>query len=115
MPRIRRPKGQRIHTCTKCGCELEEHRKGKYYCLPCNREYMRIHRPRLHKISLNERKKGSARAYLNYYIKIGKVSRKPCEVCGNEHVWALHEDYNYPLNARWFCPIHHMEFRKNRI
>lgn len=40
--RLRRPKGQFKTTCSKCGNELEEQRKGKYrYCLKCHAESMK--------------------------------------------------------------------------
>ena len=40
-------------------------------------------------------------------IDSGKMSRKPCEVCGAEPSDAHHDDYSRPLEVRWLCRKHH--------
>lgn len=42
-----------------------------------------------------------------YALKVGRIVRQPCEMCGSEDVHAHHEDYSKPLNVRWLCPLHH--------
>lgn len=48
-----------------------------------------------------------ANTLLNIAIKSGKISRSPCEVCGEVRVHGHHDDYGQPLEVRWLCPIHH--------
>ena len=51
-------------------------------------------------------------------IERGKLTRKPCEVCGGDglmtdgrhEVQAHHDDYNKPLEVRWLCQKHHHEW-----
>lgn len=42
-------------------------------------------------------------------IRAGKLTRKPCEVCGAKKVHAHHDDYSQPLAVRWLCSIHHKQ------
>jgi hypothetical protein len=50
-----------------------------------------------------------ARTITNNAIKLGKLVRQPCEVCGVEPTEAHHEDYSKPLEVRWLCPKHHRD------
>lgn len=45
-------------------------------------------------------------------IRNGKLSKKPCEVCGKEKAHAHHDDYSRPLDVRWLCSKHHREWHK---
>jgi hypothetical protein len=48
---------------------------------------------------------------LNNAIRDGHIVRGPCEVCGTRrHVDGHHDDYSKPLDARWMCRRHHLEF-----
>jgi len=40
-------------------------------------------------------------------IKLGKLKKQVCEICGDTEVHAHHEIYSNYLNVRWLCPIHH--------
>ncbi len=42
-------------------------------------------------------------------IRSGRITRKPCEVCGNLKSEAHHDDYRKYLNVKWLCRKHHME------
>lgn len=43
-------------------------------------------------------------------IKIGRLTRQPCERCGaTELVHAHHDDYSKRLAVLWLCPTHHRE------
>lgn len=42
-------------------------------------------------------------------IRRGKLSRLPCEVCGEVKSEAHHGDYSKPLEVRWLCRPHHLE------
>lgn len=41
-----------------------------------------------------------------------KIKRMPCEICGEINTQAHHDDYTKPLEVRWLCRLHHMEFHK---
>lgn len=48
-----------------------------------------------------------ARYTLRNAIRLGKVEKGCCEVCGSPDVEAHHDDYTKPLEVRWFCSLHH--------
>lgn len=47
-------------------------------------------------------------------IRIGRLTRQPCEVCGAERVDAHHDDYSKPLDVRWLCRGHHLKHHRAR-
>jgi len=99
--------------CSKCGGIIEAtriHKQG--YCKSCHAEHMRNTRPKHSELHELARKKAVARAYLNTYLRRGKVNKTPCEVCGSERSEAHHEDYNKPLEVHWLCRDHHLEIHK---
>lgn len=49
---------------------------------------------------------------LNNAIIRGELTRQPCEKCGVRKVDAHHDDYSKPLQVRWLCRKHHVEFHK---
>jgi len=51
--------------------------------------------------------KKAAHIILKNAVKNGRISRKPCEVCGNHKSHAHHEDYLQPFDVIWLCPKHH--------
>lgn len=53
--------------------------------------------------------KNRARAIVGKAIKSGKLTRQPCEVCGELKSEAHHDDYSKPLDVRWLCFKHHRE------
>lgn len=46
-------------------------------------------------------------------IKLGKLKKQVCEACGAKSAQAHHDDYNKPLEVRWFCRRCHLEWHKN--
>jgi len=42
-------------------------------------------------------------------IRDGRITRMPCEVCGEANSQAHHLDYSKPLAVRWMCFKHHRE------
>jgi len=44
-------------------------------------------------------------------IKVGTLTRGPCEKCGAK-AQAHHDDYTKPLDVRWLCPKHHGEHHR---
>lgn len=70
---------------------------------------MRSNRPRHSDMEPEARKRANARAYLHVYVRLGKVKKMPCCKCGSIDAEAHHDDYDKPLEVRWFCRSHHME------
>ena len=62
-------------------------------------------------IERNPVKKAATTAVGNA-IRSGRMSRQPCEVCGNR-AHAHHDDYSKPPEVRWLCPAHHSEWHKH--
>jgi hypothetical protein len=56
-----------------------------------------------------ERKKFSARDKVKHALRIGTLTRLPCEVCGTTRTHGHHDDYSKPLAVRWLCARHHRE------
>ena len=99
-------------TCSKCDQEKELNRTKQAYCLSCHNEYMRENRLKHSELSPEQKKKANARAYLNVYIKRGKQSKQPCEICGCNNVQAHHDDYDKPLEVKWLCSPCHINHHK---
>ncbi len=52
-----------------------------------------------------------ARSHLRQKIRSGKIIRLPCERCGAK-AHAHHDDYSKPLDVRWLCVKHHLEYHR---
>lgn len=50
-----------------------------------------------------------ARRKIANAIKYGKITKLPCEKCGELKVEAHHTDYRSPLKVIWLCRRHHLE------
>lgn len=57
-------------------------------------------------------KKYTATNAVNNAVRDGKLQPKPCEVCGKVRAVAHHDDYNKPLEVRWLCQAHHMQWHE---
>ena len=44
-----------------------------------------------------------------YALKVGKLTRLPCEVCGKAKADGHHTDYSKPLQVVWLCREHHRQ------
>lgn len=51
---------------------------------------------------------------INHEIKMGRMIRQPCEVCG-EKAHAHHKSYlkKHWLDVDWLCPFHHKQWHMN--
>ena len=56
-----------------------------------------------------DKQKQSAKAAVKYAVKIGKLVRLPCELCGDAKTQAHHTDYTRKLDVMWLCGKHHGE------
>ncbi len=50
-----------------------------------------------------------ARTAITTALASGRITRRPCERCGNPKAEAHHEDYAKPLDVQWLCKFHHNE------
>lgn len=58
-------------------------------------------------------KKRAAQTAVGNAVRDGKLSKKPCEVCGSTvRVHGHHDDYNKVYDVRWLCPQHHRDWHK---
>ena len=128
-----------MKTCFKCGRRLESeqfyrHRRmgdgrlGK--CKDCTKHdvrtrYWEKHEDRLAydrrrsksvkrraaiaKYQQRNPEKLRAQIHVHNAVKRGKLTRKPCEVCGDSRTDAHHDDYSKPLAVRWLCRMHHRQ------
>lgn len=57
----------------------------------------------------NNPEKYKARTAVSNAIRDGRLTKKPCSVCGSPKSEAHHEDYSAPLKVIWFCKKHHLK------
>jgi hypothetical protein len=101
--------------CSKCKGPIEPSRAGKYaYCMDCHAEWMRNNRPSHSEMTPEARMKHIARSNASEYVRRGKISKQPCEVCGDPVAEKHHDDYGKKLDVRWLCRKHHMEWHINQ-
>lgn len=48
-------------------------------------------------------------------IKQGRLSRKPCSVCGNKKSHAHHHDYGRPFDVTWLCDVCHKKVHRSAL
>ena len=105
------------HRCKKCSNEIKKHyyqanrKKLKEY----ERAIAKTERGKKYRAEKRRRikkkypQKHKARRIVYLAIKSDKLTRQPCQVCGNPKVEAHHDDYSKPLDVRWLCHKHHRE------
>lgn len=57
--------------------------------------------------------KNRARRKVRHEITKGRMTKLPCNICGNANVQAHHSDYNKPLEVQWLCRKCHLELHYN--
>lgn len=63
-------------------------------------------------MSVEAKRKDTARSYANSYKVRGKIPRKPCEKCGDPKSQMHHHDYGRPLDVQWLCKTCHVAWHK---
>ena len=69
--------------------------------------YKKSHAKANARFKKNYPQKINAHARVRSAILAGKLTKCPCEICGNNIVQAHHEDYSKPLEVIWLCSKHH--------
>lgn len=104
-----------VNKCKECNKQdVRENRRIKveYY-----REYDRDRGNRQSKGYVKEWRKRFPKKY-HAHVLVGNAIRdslllkQPCEVCGDIKVVAHHDDYDKPLEVRWLCQAHHVQWHK---
>ena len=103
----------------ECGQPKVPHKNGKYTkwrcpaCEAARQRRIRADNPG-YSSAKNARWKAANRPkYLahkavEYALKTGKLTINHCEVCQTlDNIQAHHDDYDRPLDVRWFCNQHH--------
>ena len=70
-------------------------------------EYLREYRKR-------NKEKDRAHRLLNYAVRTGKITKKPCEVCGDKRTQGHHDNYEAVYDVRWLCSKHHRQHHHGR-
>lgn len=115
--------------CSMCG-EFHNRFKRSGYCARCHARYMREWRKQQKPAAVDTRElrelagfhlrsqlrqmqrlKANARAYVNSYLKRGKIQKEPC-LCGEPAVHMHHHDYTKPLEVTWMCQACHTYHHK---
>lgn len=117
--------------CPKCGAdkdisEFNRRRSSKdgyqRYCRYCARTLEQTYRELYGRSGPERRKylkrktesphKLAARYTLRYAVRVGKIIKLPCAVCGDSRSEAHHGDYSKPLDVIWLCKKHHDELHR---
>lgn len=104
-----------VNKCKECNKkDVRENRKDKVdYYRAYDRERGSRQDPSYNK-EYRERypKKYAAHTLVNNSVRDGKLIPQVCEVCGNINSVAHHDDYDKPLDVRWLCQAHHVQWHK---
>ena len=93
-------------------CKSEHSRTGQRYCHDCHAAHMRRWR-RTHRLTGDAKFRAKARAIASKAMHRGKLTKKPCEMCGSAQSEKHHENYSEPLKVRWLCRKHHLEWHRD--
>jgi len=108
----------RLGKCKECAKkDVKDHRMGN---LKKIREYDRARsktkkRKELAIVKQRERRvkhpeKDKAHRLINYDMRVGKIKKGPCLICGSEdNIHAHHPDYSKPREIIWLCKDCHFD------
>ena len=83
--------------------------RAKYWADPEKARQAQLDRDTTRIRKRGDRRRELVRMRTNYAVRSGKLTRQPCEVCGDPKSQAHHNDYSKPLEVRWLCSQHHGE------
>lgn len=91
--------------------EVRERLKGwrsEYYIRPEVKERVDAYRMKIHN-DPEFKIKFFARNRLRHMVRMGRIIKEPCAICGKEQTEGHHPDYNQPLMVVWLCPDCHRQ------
>lgn len=53
------------------------------------------------------KRKADARRAVRNALRSGRLTKRPCWICGDDRSEAHHPDYSRPLDVEWLCRKHH--------
>lgn len=62
----------------------------------------------------NNKEKHQAHRAVERALRVGRITRLKCMVCGSSDSEAHHEDYSKKLDVMWLCRQHHIEHHQNK-
>jgi len=101
-----------------CRCKERPKRKGGDYCVECGNEKKNLWyklNGHANRTTPEYRLHHGARDFVRRMVQTGKISKKPCEVCGNPDVEAHHYkgyDKENWLDIVWLCTEDHVEIER---
>lgn len=102
--------------CKECKKNNNRHRyvKNREEILKGNRDYSRTEKGKRSHCDgqYKQRKKYPEKQIARNATR--RLTKQPCEVCGETEVEAHHEDYSKPLNVRWLCRQHHIDIHRSK-
>ena len=109
-----------VGQCKMCRAEYsrEHYKKNKKEILRKQRTYLQTEKGKANKLRNAYRmkkkypKKWKTRWTANNAVRLGKIRMGKCEVCGHTKPEIHHDDYDKPLQIRWFCMEHHKEYER---
>lgn len=104
-----------LNKCKDCACkDIREHRiiserpreydMERYYLDP-NRKVLSTNFTKQWRI--DNPAAYVAHGKVAYAVKMKRLIKQPCSVCGMWPVHAHHDDYSKPLEVMWLCALHH--------
>lgn len=103
----------RVNKCKECNKkDVRDNRKKNisYYRSYDSERGSRQTKEEIQKYRASNPKKYRAHQLVHYARRIGTLKIEPCEICGSQKVVGHHDDYDKPLNVRWLCQAHHIEW-----
>jgi len=96
--------------------EYEKQRAMLPHRVEARKKYQELHPEKKRKYIKNYKDNNperiKANQLVNNKLRYGKLTKKPCAVCGKLKVHAHHFDYSKPLEVIWLCPKHHKEIHQ---
>lgn len=106
------------HKCRSCQRDYDKARANDPHRAKARKEYSLTDAGKIagsrakKKWQDNNLVKRAANVIVSNALRDGKLTREPCEKCGDDKVHGHHDDYAKPLEVRWLCSIHHNEWHE---
>jgi hypothetical protein len=94
-----------VKPCKKCGAPKARLACGQFVCRPCRAEREREQHANCAKTA----RKQISRVKAYKGLLTGKLTKLPCEICGDPNSEMHHWDYSKPYDVTFFCKVHHAE------